>query len=432
MDELAFRSSQKFENIQVQANVVATKTKDALVLYSQQAKELTLRLWNSTNTEELKVYLRELSNRILNNAKDFRTFVIYYVNPQNIFQSAARVFGTKRDIYFGCAGLIIGVVIGISIGLAVRKKEPILRYMQAIQCNHYLGCESVTVIEDAIAPFQCGEYEVLVNVKAASVQIIDVQICNGYGRTLRRLLQRLYKQSDSDLPVILGRDCTGIITDIGCKVKRLEVGDEVWLAVPFWSQGTLCQSVLVSENHLSKKPKNVGFEGAASIPYAGSLALAALDEAGIDSSTAFDKKVLVHGGCTPVGCVLLQLLKHWKATVVTTCYKKAVPVVQALGASDIIILSESSINNKPFLEPEKSEYTEALRNLLTELEMRGTSYDVIIKTSNNYVRDQDLSKYCKQDGTIISTLPHPLSSDSCGFINKIALSLFIKVKYELQ
>lgn len=49
------------------------------------------------------------------------------------------------------------------------------------------------MVEDAIAPQHCEGNEVLVNVKAASVQIVDVQICNGYGRMLRRLLSRYFK-----------------------------------------------------------------------------------------------------------------------------------------------------------------------------------------------------------------------------------------------
>lgn len=88
----------------------------------------------------------------------------------------------------------------------------------------------------------------------------------------------------------MGRDCSGVIVDIGKKVERFEVGEEVWLTVPFWSQGTLCQTVLVHENRVAKKPKNVGFEGASSLPYAGSWALAVLSEAGIDSFNAQDKK----------------------------------------------------------------------------------------------------------------------------------------------
>lgn len=91
-------------------------------------------------------------------------------------------------------------------------------------------------------------------------------------------------------PVILGRECAGVIVDIGKKVKRLDIGDEVWLTVPFWAQGALCQTVLVSEKRVSKKPKTVEFEGASSLPYAGSWALAALNKAGIDEITALDKK----------------------------------------------------------------------------------------------------------------------------------------------
>lgn len=91
-------------------------------------------------------------------------------------------------------------------------------------------------------------------------------------------------------PVILGRDCTGIIVDVGRRVKRVEVGDEVWLTVPYWAQGTLCQTVLVPENRVSRKPKNIGFEGASSLPYAGSWALSVLKEAGIDHNTAENKR----------------------------------------------------------------------------------------------------------------------------------------------
>lgn len=88
----------------------------------------------------------------------------------------------------------------------------------------------------------------------------------------------------------MGRDCTGVIVDIGSGVRRLEVGDEVWLTVPFWSQGTLCQSVLVNENLVARKPKNIGFEGACSLPYAGSLALSALNEAETQFSGVHNKK----------------------------------------------------------------------------------------------------------------------------------------------
>lgn len=53
--------------------------------------------------------------------------------------------------------------------------------------------QSASVVEDALAPYECGDQDVLINVKAASVQIVDAHICSGYGRTLRRILRKLYK-----------------------------------------------------------------------------------------------------------------------------------------------------------------------------------------------------------------------------------------------
>ncbi|KAJ8925282.1 hypothetical protein NQ315_009110 [Exocentrus adspersus] len=436
MDEVIFRSSQKIENIQLQAELAASKTKEAIVLYSQQSKLLANQLWNCTAIEQLRNNITEFYFKIISAAKNIRVQVINVIDPRQIFENLVRVFGkkwTKRDIYFGCAGFIIGGIIGLGIGLLLQKKAVVPRYMQAIQCNHYLGAESVTVVEDAIAPYECDEYDVLINVKAASLQRIDLQICNGYGRTLRKILCNVFKRSGSDFPVILGRDCTGVITDVGCKVKRLEVGDEVWLAVPFWSQGTLCQTTLVPESRVSRKPKNIGFEAACSLPYAGSIALSVLEEANIDLSNASGKHILIEGGCTPVGCVLIQLLSNWKAEITATCFKRAVPVVKALGAADIIILSESTSpsDNKSSLEIEEKNVLQNL--LLKELELRGNIFDVIIKTSYDCNASLDqLNQFCNTDGRIISTLPPIPSWDSCGVFNRMLLSLYINLKCRFE
>lgn len=42
-------------------------------------------------------------------------------------------------------------------------------------------------------------------------------------------------------------------------------------------------------------------------------------------------RVLVFDGCSPVGCVLTQLLKKWGAFVTATCNIRSVPVISALG-----------------------------------------------------------------------------------------------------
>nr|CAI5828998.1 unnamed protein product [Callosobruchus analis] len=434
MDEIVFRSSQKLDSLQIQASIVASKAKDAFVLYVEKGRVIVLQLWHNAALEEIKQKLSESILKVINTAKEIKNNLLYYADPQEMYLALLSVFGkewTRRDLFFACAGLLIGGSLGLMIGLSCRRTEPFVRYMQAIQCTNYLGTQSIAVVEDAIAPHVCCENEVLVDVKAASVQYIDTQICSGYGRTLRKILQQIYKQSKSDLPVTLGRDCTGIITDVGNKVQRLEVGDEVWVTVPFWSQGTMCQTVLVPEKWVSRKPKNIGFESACSLPYSGSLALSALGEAGIGSSNARKKKILIQGGCSPVGCVLVQLLSHWKAEVTTTCYKRAVPVVKALGAADIIVVEESeAINETSFVEGNGPEMS--IPSLIKQLEVKDELYDVIIKTNNECdLENKHFSKFLKTDGTIISTLPPALSSDSCGAGGGFILSWYIKLKYKL-
>lgn len=90
------------------------------------------------------------------------------------------------------------------------------------------------------------------------------------------LLFGLFQNVVGEFPVVLGRDCAGIIVDIGQKVHKFEIGDEVWFAVPYWMPGTMAEYVVIKERHVARKPKGIGFEIATSIPYAGTIAWDAL------------------------------------------------------------------------------------------------------------------------------------------------------------
>jgi NADPH:quinone reductase-like Zn-dependent oxidoreductase len=94
-----------------------------------------------------------------------------------------------------------------------------------------------------------------------------------------------------EFPVILGRDCAGIIIEIGQKVKNFDIGDEVWFAVPYWMPGTMAEFVVIKESHIARKPKGICFEIAASIPYTGTIAWDALvNQAQLDSATVDCKR----------------------------------------------------------------------------------------------------------------------------------------------
>lgn len=417
MDELIFRSSQKLDNFQVRLSLVASHSKDIFYQYSQQSKSLIIQAWNSHQLNEIKNNVKSFIECILEVIFELKYRIFFYIDPAKLCFRIVNFIGkkwTKREAIMGIGGFFLGGILGLAIGLAIRKPVKTLRYMQAVQFSNYIGPESVSVVEDAIAPFECGDHEILIDVKAASVQKIDNQITYGYGKNLGKILRKYYGSSLSEGPIILGRSCTGIVTDIGKKVKRIEIGEEVWMAVPFWSQGVIAQTVITSEKRVSRKPRNQGFEGTSSVPYAGCIALSVLNEADLTELNALNKRVLVHDAVSPVGCILIQILKHWGAQVTGTCNKRAVPVVKALGTDDIIVLNHSNLSDQTEQNNVKS--------VIMDLEDR-KKFDLIILTSPFILPSEELIYYC--NGKILSTVNSPLSSDTYSIFSQWVLHLII-------
>lgn len=101
----------------------------------------------------------------------------------------------------------------------------------------------------------------------------------------------MFQYSKRSLPVTVGRDCAGVVAAVGNAVRGVEVGDEVWLVVPFWAQGTMAQRLAVDGRRVGKKPRGVGYEAACSLPYAGTLALNALRAAQLNCKTSPGKRL---------------------------------------------------------------------------------------------------------------------------------------------
>lgn len=176
--------------------------------------------------------------------------------------------------------------------------------------------------------------DILVRVRAVSINRLDERISDGYGQNLRRLINT-YNQTDRlEFPLVLGRACAGIVEGVGPGSKSgLEIGDEVWLAAPWYESGLASEIVVAPESRIGRKPFITGFEGAASLPYSGCVALAALKSAGLNETNCLGKRILIQDGCSPVGCVLTQLTKRWGAFVTATCHARSKPVIKALGMS---------------------------------------------------------------------------------------------------
>jgi NADPH:quinone reductase-like Zn-dependent oxidoreductase len=175
--------------------------------------------------------------------------------------------------------------------------------MKAIVIHGYGGPE-VLKYEEAPRP-EPKANEVLIRVKAASINPVDVAIRNGY----------LKQFTGNKFPLILGMDAAGEIEKVGAKIDKFKVGDPVIAFFTLAGEGGYAQFVLATENEIARKPSAITFEQAAAVPAAGSTAWKALVETG---DLKAGQTVLIHGGSGGVGHFAIQIGKARGAKVIAT------------------------------------------------------------------------------------------------------------------
>ena len=168
-----------------------------------------------------------------------------------------------------------------------------------------------------------GEDEVLVQIHAAGVNLLDSKIKSGEFKLI--LPYRM--------PLVLGHDLAGIVVRIGSRVRQFKPGDQVYARAPDFHIGSFAQFIAIKESVLAHKPKNLSMEEAASIPLVGLTAWQALVEKG---KLKRGQKVFIQAGSGGVGTFAIQLAKHLGATVATTTSAANIDWVQRLGA-DVVI-----------------------------------------------------------------------------------------------
>jgi NADPH:quinone reductase-like Zn-dependent oxidoreductase len=164
--------------------------------------------------------------------------------------------------------------------------------------------------------------DVLIEVKAAAINPIDKIIILGNLQSLLPI----------QLPSTVAYDVSGIVVEKGNEVSAFEIGDLVYARVPQEQMGTIAEYVAVTSAAVSKKPGNISFEEAASLPLAGLTALQSLEDAGIKEND----KVLIHAGSGGVGSFAIQYAKAKGAYVYTTTSTSNVEWVKELGADRVI------------------------------------------------------------------------------------------------
>ena len=167
------------------------------------------------------------------------------------------------------------------------------------------------------------EDSVMIEVHAASINPIDNIVKAGYMKDMMPI----------SFPYIMGYDVSGVVTEIGSKVSKFKVGDEVYSRPNQMHAGSISQYNVVKEDELALKPSNLNLEEAASIPLAGLTAFQALTAKG---NLQKGQKLLIHAGSGGVGTLAIQIAKHLGAEVAVTTSSANFELVKNLGA-DIMI-----------------------------------------------------------------------------------------------
>ena len=233
------------------------------------------------------------------------------------------------------------------------------------------------------------EKDVLVQIHAAGVNLLDSKIRNGEFKIFLP-----YKP-----PFILGHDVAGVITKVGSGVTKFKVGDEVYSRPADFRIGTFAEYISVNESDIALKPKNISMEEAASIPLVGLTVWQALVE---KANLKKGQKVFIQAGSGGVGTFAIQFAKHLGALVATTTSAGNIALVKSLGADAVIDY--------------KSE----------DFETKLKEYDVVLNSQDKKTLEKSL-RILKPNGKVISLSGPP----DLDFGKQINANVFLKIVMRL-
>lgn len=195
--------------------------------------------------------------------------------------------------------------------------------MKAAQIKEY-GDPSTIKIVDIEKP-KINEDQVLVKVHASSINPFDTAIRAGYMKDNIPL----------NLPVTLGGDIAGEVSEIGGSVTNLAVGDKIYgqANVVAGNSGAFAEYAATSAEQISIAPSNLDYIEASSLPLAGVSAWQGLvQHIGLKPG----QKIFIHGGSGGIGTIAIQIAKNIGAYVATTATGDDLKYVKELGADQAI------------------------------------------------------------------------------------------------
>ena len=184
------------------------------------------------------------------------------------------------------------------------------------------GSPDVLKLEEIEKPAP-GDDEVLIRVRAASVNPLDFHLMRGGPFLVRLLLTRIGKIARP------GVDVAGLVEAVGKNVTGFQPGDPVFGGC----SGAFAEYACTSQSAVVSKPQNITFEQAASVAVAAYTALQGFRDQG---HLQPGQNVLINGAGGGVGTFAVQIAKWFGAHVTGVCSSRNVDMVRSIGADQVI------------------------------------------------------------------------------------------------
>jgi NADPH:quinone reductase-like Zn-dependent oxidoreductase len=162
--------------------------------------------------------------------------------------------------------------------------------------------------------------EILVKIKSTAVNHLDLVKASG---TTRQILP-------IDLPWIPGHEFSGVVEQIGSDVAAYALADAVFGVS---GMGAYAEYLAVTPATVARKPSNISFEEAASVPVAAQTAWQGIFT---DGHLEKGQTILIHGGAGAVGAYAVRLASHAGAAVIATASGDDEAYLKSIGANQVI------------------------------------------------------------------------------------------------
>jgi NADPH:quinone reductase-like Zn-dependent oxidoreductase len=267
-----------------------------------------------------------------------------------------------------------------AIGPLVIEKNTKLMHSVRI---HGFGDPSVLKQEQVPLP-EPGPGQIRIKVKSSAVNALDIKMRSG----------EVSKIFPAWFPDTLGYSVAGIVDAVGSGVAQRQVGQEVYGINHPVQRGGYAEYVVGIAQNYARKPDNIDFHVAASIPSVFATAYGALFgrvplKAG--------QRILIHGGSGAVGSFAVQLAKRAGAYVIATASAHNLGRLFELGASEVI-----DYKNEKFEE-------------------KVSDIDFVLDTVGGETRDR--SWLVLKEGGVLATLVPPLPDEKMAALKKVTAFL---------